>query len=52
MENLVKIAEGVLVSCLAVKPGEEVLIVTDDSRIRLPEILAAKRSLWLWEKGK
>ena len=32
MENLVKIAEDVLTSCLAVKTGEEVLIITDDSR--------------------
>ena len=32
MENLVKIAEGVLTSCLAVKPGEEILVITDDSR--------------------
>ncbi|RHT33292.1 aminopeptidase [Blautia sp.] len=39
MENLVKIAEGVLVSCLAVKPGEEVLIVTDDSRKAIGEAL-------------
>ena len=29
MENLVKIAEDVLTSCLAVKTGEEVLIITD-----------------------
>ena len=39
MENLVKIAEGVLVACLAVKPGEEVLIVTDDSRKAIGEAL-------------
>ena len=32
MENLVEIAEDVLTSCLAVKTGEEVLIITDDSR--------------------
>lgn len=32
MEQLVKISEKILTSCLAVKPGEEVLVVTDDSR--------------------
>lgn len=39
MSNLVKIAEGVLTSCLAVKPGEEVLIITDDSRREIGEAL-------------
>ena len=61
MENLVKIAEGVLTSCLAVKPGEEILVITDDSRKEIGEamcystpcsmgqleILDAKKSLWL-----
>lgn len=37
MENLVKIAEDVLTSCLAVKTGEEVLIITDDSRKEIGE---------------
>ena len=37
MSNLVKIAEGVLTSCLAVKPGEEVLIITDVSRKEIGE---------------
>lgn len=32
MSDLVKIAENILVSCLGVKPEEEVLVVTDDSR--------------------
>ena len=39
MSNLVKIAEGVLTSCLAVKPGEEVLIITDDSRKEIGEAI-------------
>lgn len=53
MENLVKIAEDVLTSCLAVKTGEEVLIITDDSRKEIgeaiyeqQEILVAKNCLW------
>ena len=39
MENLVKIAEGVLTSCLAVKPGEEILVITDDSRKEIGEAI-------------
>ena len=39
MENLVKIAEDVLTSCLAVKTGEEVLIITDDSRKEIGEAI-------------
>ena len=39
MENLVKIAENVLTSCLAVKTGEEVLIITDDSRKEIGEAI-------------
>lgn len=39
MSNLVKIAEGVLTSCLAVNPGEEVLIITDDSRKEIGEAI-------------
>ena len=39
MSNLVKIAEGVLTSCLAVKPEEEVLIITDDSRKEIGEAI-------------
>ena len=42
MENLVKIAEGVLVSCLAVKPGEEVLIAIDpQTDMRMANAMAA-----------
>lgn len=39
MNQLVKTAEGVLSSCLAVKKGEEVLIVTDDTRKEIGEAL-------------
>ena len=39
MENLVKIAEGVLTSCLAVKPGEVILVITDDSRKEIGEAI-------------
>jgi len=39
MNQLVKTAEGVLSSCLAVKKGEEVLIVTDDTREEIGEAL-------------
>ena len=39
MENLVKIAEGVLTSCLAVNPGEEILVITDDSRKEIGEAI-------------
>lgn len=39
MNQLVKTAEGVLSSCLAVKKGEEVLIVTDDSRKEIGEAI-------------
>lgn len=39
MSNLVKIAEEVLTSCLAVKSGEEVLIITDDSRKEIGEAI-------------
>lgn len=39
MNQLVKTAEGVLSSCLAVKKGEEVLIVTDDTRREIGEAL-------------
>ena len=39
MEQLIKTAEGILSSCLAVKEGEEVLIVTDDTRKRIGEAL-------------
>lgn len=39
MENLVKIAEGVLVSCLGVKKEESVLVVTDDTRKEIGEAL-------------
>ena len=51
MENLVKIAEDVLTSCLAVKTGEEVLIITAVRRLvklfmKQLEILAAKNCLW------
>lgn len=39
MNQLVKTAEGVLSSCLAVKKGEEVLIVTDNTRKEIGEAL-------------
>lgn len=39
MNQLVKTAEGVLSSCLAVKKGEEVLIVTDDTRKEIGEAI-------------
>lgn len=39
MNQLVKTAEGILSSCLAVKKGEEVLIVTDDTRKEIGEAL-------------
>lgn len=39
MNQLVKTAEGVLSSCLAVKKGEEILIVTDDTRKEIGEAL-------------
>ena len=39
MSDLVKIAENVLVSCLGVKAGEEVLVVTDDSRLDIGKAL-------------
>ena len=39
MEDLVKIAEQVLVSCMGVRQGEEVLIVTDDTRKEIGEAL-------------
>ena len=39
MSELVKIAEGVLISCLDAKAGEAVLIVTDDSRREIGEAL-------------
>ena len=39
MSELVKIAEGVLKSCLDAKSGESVLIVTDDSRKEIGEAL-------------
>lgn len=39
MNQLVKTAEGVLSSCLAVKKGEEVLIVTDNTRKEIGEAI-------------
>ena len=39
MSELVKIAEGVLISCLDAKAGEAVLVVTDDSRSEIGEAL-------------
>ena len=36
MENLVKIAEGVLTSCLAVKPGEQIPVITDADQASFP----------------
>ncbi|MCU6746864.1 MULTISPECIES: aminopeptidase [Lachnospiraceae] len=39
MEDLVKIAEQVLVSCLGVRRGEEVLVITDDTRKEIGEAL-------------
>ena len=39
MSELVKIAEGVLISCLDAKAGESVLVVTDDSRREIGEAL-------------
>ena len=39
MNQLVKTAEGVLSSCLAVKKGEDVLIVTDNTRKEIGEAL-------------
>ena len=39
MSELVKIAEGVLISCLDAKAGEAVLVVTDDSRREIGEAL-------------
>lgn len=39
MNDLVKIAENVLISCLGVKAGEEVLVVTDDSRKTIGEAI-------------
>ena len=39
MNQLVKTAEGVLSSCLALKKGEEVLIVTDNTRKEIGEAI-------------
>ena len=39
MENLVKIAEQVLVSCLGVKKNEAVLVITDDTRKEIGEAI-------------
>ena len=33
------IAKNVLISCLAAKPGEEVLVVTDDTRVSIGQAL-------------
>ena len=50
MENLVKIAEDVLTSCLAVKTGEEVQMTAVRRLAKLfmkqQEILVAKNCLW------
>ncbi len=37
--NLVEISKNILTSCLAAKPGEEVYIVTDDSRVEIGQAL-------------
>lgn len=39
MEELIKTAEGILQSCLAVKNGEEVFVITDDSRREIGEAI-------------
>ncbi len=39
MRKFVKVAEGVLISCLGAKTEEAVLIVTDDSRREMGEAL-------------
>lgn len=39
MKELIKTAEGILQSCLAVKNGEEVLVITDDSRREIGEAI-------------
>ena len=46
MNQLVKTAEGVLSSCLAVKKGEEVLIVTDNTRKEIGEALMRRQEIW------
>ena len=39
MEDLVKIAERVLDSCLGVKQGETVLVVTDDAKVKIGQAI-------------
>lgn len=39
MRNLVDISKGILTSCLDAKPGEEVFIVTDDTRVPIARAL-------------
>lgn len=37
--NLAEISRNILVSCMGVKPGEEVLIVTDDTRVKIAQAI-------------